>query len=481
MHFKTVAYLLSLLLAVSAGAMTIPLAAALYYAESHSGIALLLSMGLISVIAIALRFWAGRPPETLFRREAVAVVGVGWFLIAFLAGLPFRFDGAVPSLADAFFESASGLTTTGATIMTDIESLSHAMLLWRSTSHWLGGMGIIVLFVAIFPQLGVGARRMFGAEVPGPITEGLKPKIRETSTLLWKIYFGLTLLEFILLWLAGMGPFDALNHAFATMATGGFSTKNASVGYFHSATIEWIIIFFMFLAGANFSLYAVMLKGRTRVVLRDLELRTFATIILIATAIITVNIWGRHEGFHDTLRAAMFQTMSIATTTGFGSDNFDAYPPLSKALLVTLMFIGGSAGSTAGGLKVSRVIVIAKAAWAEILRSFHPQGVIKVRLGAQAIDDALVRGILAFFGLFMLSFVGATLYMTWLGLDLVTASTAVVASLASIGPGLGKVGAIENYAFIPASGKVLLGICMILGRLEMTTGFALLSRALWAR
>ncbi len=479
MHPKTVAYLLSLLFAVSGVAMLLPLGVGLYAAEWGSVRALLEAMLLIALVSAVLRVYSAGKPQNVFRREAVAMVGLGWFATAFLAGLPFLFSGSVNSLVDAFFESASGFTTTGATILTDVERLSQSMLLWRSTTHWLGGMGIIVLFVAIFPQLGVGARRMFGAEVPGPITEGLKPKIRETSMLLWRIYLGLTLAEFVALMIAGMSPFDAINHAFATMATGGFSTRNASVGAFASPAIEWIIILFMFAAGANFSLYFLLLRGRIKNVLRDAELRVYSLIVVGVSLAITVNFWGRHQGLHDSLRAAMFQTVSIATTTGFGSDDFDQYPALSKALLFLLMFVGASAGSTAGGIKVSRLIVVVKAAWLEVLRSFHPQGVKRVHLGHSPLDGELVRGILAFFALFMLSFAAATLYMTWLGYDLITASSAVIASLGNIGPGFARVGATQNYAFVHPSGKIVLSVCMILGRLELTTVFALFSRALW--
>ncbi|MFH1809245.1 MAG: TrkH family potassium uptake protein [Pseudomonadota bacterium] len=481
MHLKTVAYLMSLLLAITAAAMGVPAAVAAAYGEHHSLWALLGSVALTGGIAGGLRWWArGRPP-TVYRREAVAVVGLSWIAIAVLGGLPFLLDGSVDSLVDSTFEAASGFTTTGATILVDIEKLSHALLLWRSMTHWLGGMGIIVLFVAIFPQLGVGARRLFGAEVPGPITEGLRPKIRETSSVLWRIYLGLTVIETLALWACGLDLFEAVNHAFATMATGGFSTRNASVAAFQNPAAEWVIVVFMLAAGVNFSLYFAVLRGRWIPARRDVELRTYLALTAVASVLITVDIWGRHASWHDTIRAAVFQTVSIVTTTGFGTDNFDTYPAMSKIILVALMFVGASAGSTAGGIKVSRIVVVWKAAWAEVVRTFHPQGVVRLRLGEHVIPEGVVRGILAFFGLFIMLFVLGSVCMAALGLDLITAVTSVAATLGNIGPGLGRVGSIENYAFVPPAGKLVLTVLMILGRLELTTLLALVSRALWVR
>ncbi len=481
MHLRSVAYLLSLLLAICAGAMAVPLAVALGYGEIGDAWAFGGTLLFTALVAGGLRLSAGDKPATFYRREAVATVGLGWFAIALLGALPYWLGGSTTTLIDALFESASGFTTTGATILADVERLGHAALLWRSMTHWLGGMGIIVLFVAIFPQLGVGARRLFGAEVPGPVAEGLRPKIRETSSVLWRIYLGLTAAETLALLACGMDLFDAINHALATMATGGFSTRNASVAAFQNPAAEWVIIVFMLAAGVNFSLYFATLRGRLRPVLRDVELRTYLALVLGVSALISFNIWGRHEGLHDTVRAAVFQTVAIVTTTGFGTDNFDTYPAMSKVILVALMFVGGSAGSTAGGMKISRILVVWKAAWTEVVRTFHPQGVVRVRLGDQTIPEGVVRGILAFFGLFIMLWVIGSIIMAALGLDLVTAVTSVASCLGNIGPGLARVGAAENYAFVPPAGKLVLTVCMILGRLELTTALALVTRALWAR
>jgi len=478
---RSVAYLLSALLAICAAAMLAPLVVALLYGERHSALSLLGAAALTAGIAAGCRLFARAAPTSVRRREAVATVAVGWIAISLVGGLPYLFEGAVSSPAAALFESASGFTTTGATILTDVEQLSHGLLLWRSLTHWLGGMGIIVLFVAVFPLLGVGARRLYASEVPGPVATGLRPTIRETSSVLWRIYVGLTLVETVALLLCGLDLFDAANHAMATMATGGFSTKNASVGHYQSAAVEWVIILFMLSAGVNFALYFSALRGRLDPLRRNYELKAYLGITALAAALIFVDILGRHGSLHDTLRAALFQTVAITTTTGFGTDNFDTYPALSKVILVALMFVGGSAGSTSGGMKVSRILVVWKAAWTEVTRTFQPQRVVRVHLGASVIPEEIVRGILAFFGLFVMLWVLGTGVMAALGLDLISATTVVAATLGNIGPGLGRVGAIENYAFIPELGKVFLSVLMILGRLELTTMLALLTAAFWRR
>ncbi|MBN2358570.1 MAG: TrkH family potassium uptake protein [Deltaproteobacteria bacterium] len=481
MHPKTVAYLLSLIVGILAASLAVPLAAAIAFGEIRSAWAFGAALLCSALTGLVLRRQSGAAPATVYRREAVAVVGLSWFLISLLGGLPYFLDGSLPTLFDSTFEAASGFTTTGASVYREVETLSRSILLWRSLTHWLGGMGIIVLFVAIFSQLGVGGRRLFEVEVPGPITEGLRPKIRETSSALWRIYVTLTLLLIGALMLCGLDWFDAVNHAFATLATGGFSTRNLSVAGLKNPAAEWVIALFMLIAGVNFALYYAALHGRLRTLWRDVELRVYLAIVGVAALLIAIDIWGRYDSVHDTLRAAVFQTVAITTTTGFASDNFDAYPVTSKVILVTLMFIGGCAGSTAGGLKVSRIVVALKAAWIEVVQGFHPQGVIRLRLGSAVIGDDIVRSILAYLALYFAIFVAGSVVMAALGLDLVTAVTSVVATLGSIGPGLGKIGAIENYAFVPAAGKAVLICCMILGRLELTAVLALLSRALWRR
>jgi trk system potassium uptake protein len=411
----------------------------------------------------------------------LAVVGLGWLLIGIFGALPFYLGNAFTSFVDAYFETVSGFTTTGATVFTEIETVPNSLLLWRMTTHWLGGMGIIVLFVAIFPQLGVGAKQMFRSEVPGPITEGLRPKIKETALALWRIYALLTLLATVLLMLCGMSFFEALCHAFATLATGGYSTKNASIGHYDSVAIDVVITVFMFLAGINFTLYYLVMRGRFQAFWRNGEFRVYLAITVVVSLLIALDIHERHGEFLQALRYASFQTVAILTTTGFGTDNFDAYPPFSKLLLVCLMFVGGCAGSTAGGIKISRLMVVFKVAYQETYRVFRPQVRMSVRIGRSVINEEIVRSILVFFSSFVALFALGSVFMAALGLDIVTASTSVAACLGNIGPGLARVGALENYAHIPAIGKVFLSFCMMLGRLELGTLLVLLVPDFWRR
>jgi len=416
----------------------------------------------------------------LGRREALVIVALGWLLSGVFGGIPFVIDGAIPSPAGAFFEAVSGFTTTGSTVLTDIEVVSRATLWWRALTQWLGGMGIIVLFLAVFPQLGVGAKHMFRNEAPGPIKKSLRPKIRETALVLWLIYLAITAVEAVTLYaVGGMSPFESITHSFCTMATAGFSTRNASIAAFDRASVEMIIAFFMLLAGVNFSLYFSIVRGRLRSVYKDTELRVYLGSILALTLVVALCIAGPHGGLFQGLRYAVFQVISILTTTGFCTDDFNQYPEFCRALLVVLMLVGGMAGSTAGGMKISRILICIKAAYWEVYRAFRPQVVTSVRVGRAPVDPDVVRSVMAFFFLAIIAIVVSTLYMASLGLNLETATTSVVATLFNIGPGLAQVGAVENYAFIPPTGKVLLSFCMILGRLEFYTVLVLLLPDFW--
>lgn len=477
MNIRMISRLLGVLMLVLCIALSASIPWSMYHGETGTIHAFLYSILITGLVGLALYLF-GRTAETktIHRREALILVSISWVMLGIFGGLPYLFDGAFDNFADAYFETISGFTTTGSTVLTDIESLSYGLHFWRMMTHWLGGMGIIVLFIAIFPQLGVGAKHLFKSEVPGPITEGLKPKIKETSTALWRIYAGLTAFEVILLWgVGGMDLFNAICHSMATMATGGFSTKNASIKGFdtpeyNGLAIDLIIIAFMFFAGINFSLYYALLKKRSTVFLRDTEFHVYTIVFLMAALVIGYDIWQTiYPNFFEALRYSSFQSISIVTTTGFGTDNFDAYPSFSKILLVLLMFMGGSAGSTAGGMKISRVIVLAKAAYHEIYKTFRPNVIRSMKIGRSIIPDEVSSSIFGFFVIFMLSFGIGSLVMAAFGLDLVTATTSVIACLGNIGPGLARVGSIENFAFIPAAGKIFLSLCMIMGRLELYT------------
>ncbi len=444
--------------------------------------ALLASSGISGATGLGL-LWSSRngTPE-LTHREGFAVVTLGWVLFGVVGALPYYLSGAIPGLVDAVFESVSGFTTTGATVLTDIEAVPRALLLWRALTHWLGGMGIIVLGLAILPMLGVGGAQLFRAEVPGPTADRLRPRIQDTAKLLWGVYVGLTAVEVVLLLAGGMDLYEAVCHAFATMATGGFSNRNASVGGFGSAYLDWVITVFMFLAGVNFTLHYAVLTGGGRRALRNEELRAYALLALGATAILVVANAGRVYGNPlENLRYSAFQAVSILTTTGFGTADYEKWPVVCQVLLVLLMFVGGSAGSTGGGMKVSRAVLLVKHAAAQLWSLVHPRGVRVVKLDGRPVPAAVLQGVLGFFALYLLVTGAGALAVAATGVDPTTAVASVIACVGNIGPGLGGVGPTDNYAHLPAAAKVVLTFCMLLGRLELFTVLALLYPSAWRR
>ncbi|MCH8991841.1 MAG: TrkH family potassium uptake protein, partial [Acidobacteria bacterium] len=332
-----------------------------------------LASGITALLASLLMIYGHKPTDLIHPRDAVATVGIGWVLVGVLGAIPYLLEGAFAHPADALFESISGFTTTGATDMRDVEIHSRSLLWWRSITQWLGGMGIIVLFIAIFPRLGVGAGHLFRSEVPGPITERLRPKLRQTSLILWYVYLGLTALLGLLLFAFGMEPFHAMCHAATTMATGGFSTLNASIGGFGSVAIEMIILVFMFLAGINFGLYYRLVRGQPAAIWNDPEFRTYLAVVGLAVILVTVAILPGEAGILEALRHGSFQVVSLQTTTGFGTDDFDSYPSFARLLLLGLMFVGGSAGSTAGGMKMSRLMVLGRALANQVVKACRPR------------------------------------------------------------------------------------------------------------
>ena len=495
-------------------------AAERFWAPEFMGfwIAILASTVIGSIVAAALRRSA--PAQTV--REGFAIVTLGWIVLAAFGAIPLfvwflaqgggsSAMGVADALTDSVFEIMSGFTTTGSTILTDIEAVPRGLLFWRSFTHWLGGMGIVTLALVIFPAMGVSGYHMFKGEVPGPTTERLQPRLAETATILWGVYALLSLAETVLLLLGGMDWFDALCHTFGTMATGGFSTKNLSVGHFDSEFIHWVIIVFMFLAGVNFLLHYNVLRGNTRVLKADREFRFYVIVIVAATLLTTLmlQIEGlpsaeysrthyRHapmpyEDFtahvhtqqdnvasvYGSFREAAFQVVSITTTTGFGTADFDVWPTTVRLLLVLLMFFGGCAGSTGGGMKMIRVLINMKAAAREIIKMARPRIIRPIKVGGVPVEEVRVGNIVSFFILFLSISVVSGLLMTFFVPDLVTAYTAVVACLANIGPGLAGVGSIENFAWIPIPGKWILIFNMLLGRLEIFTVLVLLRASIW--
>lgn len=489
---RRISYLLGRLIILLGATMLSSVVVGFVYQDMKSVIAFGAAGG--ATIVAGTTFWAwGRRSrkEAISRRDAIVVVGLSWVFIGMFGGLPYLLDGTFASFENAFFEAVSGFSTTGATVLTEIEgSLSMAGHFWRCLTHWLGGIGIVVLFVAIFPQLGVGGKLLFKSEVPGPIVEGLKPKIRETSWSLLYVYAGLTVIDFLLLWAAGMTWFDAICHAFSTLGTGGFSTKNASIGHWaDTPAIDVITTVFMVVAGVNFALYYLaVFQRRPRAALADRELWMYVGITLGAMAFATLWLWifngpgdQDYSSIWDALRYGTFQVAAIVTTTGFGTDNFNEWAPVLKWMLVMLMFIGGCAGSTAGGMKVFRIFVLIKACFNEVYRAFRPESVRALRVGHSIIKPEVVHTIVVFFALYLCIWASVALFVAAHGYDLVTAATATVACLASIGPGLGEVNAAGNFAHFPAQVKIVLSMCMILGRLELFTVLVLLVPSFWRR
>jgi trk system potassium uptake protein TrkH len=418
--------------------------------------------------------------------EGYAIVTAGWLGMAAVGALPFLLAGVTDSPVAAFFESISGFTTTGATIFTEIESLPHGILFWRSLTHWIGGMGIIVLAIAILPFLGVGGMQLFKAEVPGPTPDRLRPRITQTAKLLWYVYVGITAAQIVLYLLAGMGWFDAVNHAFATLATGGFSTKNASLGAFDSVSIQWITIVFMYLAGVNFALHFQAVTGRITY-LRDAEWRFFtlltvgAGLAIAAVLLITGSHGTSPQGVETALRVGLFQSTSIVTTTGFVSADFEAWVAPAQGILFVLLFTGGMAGSTGGGVKALRVMLLLTHVRNELRKLLHPRAVVLARVGRKVVREDVMANVLGFVILYALIFMAGALVLTLFGIDLLTAVGASAATVGNIGPGLGEVGAADNYGWMSSPVLAFLSFLMLVGRLEIYTVLLLFSPELWRR
>ncbi|MFT5234311.1 MAG: trk system potassium uptake protein TrkH [Candidatus Krumholzibacteriia bacterium] len=481
MSYRAVLKVLSFLLLVTAGSLLLPALVSALYGDAD-WIHFLAAAGIGLVIGGVGTRLLGNAPD-LRVREGFAVVTFGWVVVGLLGAMPYWLSGQIPSFTDAAFESISGFTTTGASILTDIESRSHGVLLWRALTHWLGGMGIVLLALAILPLLGIGGMQLFRAEVPGPVAERLTPRIQQTAKLLWAVYFFLTILEIVALLIAGMGPFDAVCHSFATMATGGFSNHNSSVGGYGSAAIEWVIIVFMFLAGANFSLHYLALTGRIKVYAKDEEFRFYCAIILVSTGLIAATLLTLdfHPTAHESIRLALFNVVSILTTTGFGTADYLQWPPISHAILLILMAIGGCAGSTGGGIKVMRVFILLRHAKMELKKMLHPRAVYTLWFNDRALSPSLMTNVLGFFLLFMLVYVVGVVILTLGGRDLITSVGATAATLGNIGPGLGLVGPAENYSIMSDWEKWLLMSFMLIGRLEIFTVLVLFLPEAWRR
>jgi trk system potassium uptake protein TrkH len=465
-------------------ALSVPLAigglVSLYYGEGDA-----LAFGGAAAIAGALGYLAyvrTRLERDLTIREGYAVVALSWIAVGLAGAMPYLLSGTVTSPVAAFFESISGFTTTGATVFSDIENLPRGILFWRSMTQWLGGMGIVLLGIAILPFLGVGGMQLFRAEVPGPSPERLAPRIRNTASLLWIVYGGLTAAQVVLFLLGGMAPFEAVNHAFTTLSTGGFSTRNASLAAFESPYIQYVTILFMYLAALNFTLHFRALSGRFDY-WKDVELRFFTLVLVGCTVLVfgLVLLGGGEGGLERSFRDSLFQTVSITTTTGFVTFDYERWVGGVQFLLLCLMFMGGMAGSTAGGMKAMRIYLLMRHSLTELKRNLHPRAVVVAHLGSRPVKDRVFLRILAFALSFLTLFGAGAFVLSLLGHDLSTAIGASAASIGNIGPGLGGVGPIDNYGWMgPASHGTLIFL-MLAGRLEIFTILLLFHPDLWRR
>ncbi len=467
MNFSSILHILGNLLLLVSLAMILPILVGIYYNEPDALI-FVYTTGITFISAKLLKNFEYKK-RGLQYKDGFVVVTLGWFMVSIYGAIPFIMTGIFNNPINAFFESISGFTTTGATVIMSLESLSHTILFWRSLTHWLGGMGIIVMTIAILPQL-AGNMHLFKAEVPGPIHNRIKPRIQETAKTLWLIYILLTAGEVFLLSINGLPIFESIIHSFGTISTGGFSSRALSVKAYNSVVIEGIIIMFMFIAGTNFTLIYDFFRGRLSRIIRDEEFRLYVILLLVAVILISCNLYFHvYNDIYNSLRYAFFQVVSISTTTGFANIDYDTWPPFSRWILLILMFIGGSAGSTAGGIKVIRIQVLLKKGLQELYRLLHPRAVKKIKINQKVVSEAVSTSILGFFFLYIVVFVIVSIVLTYFGIDIISSISAVASTLGNIGPGMELVGPLNSYLPMPDMVKILLSFCMIMGRLEIYT------------
>lgn len=480
MNYKMVAFVLGRIFCIEAVLMLFPMLCAACYGEWYLLPAFLLPAVLLAVLGLAASL---RTPKntTIFARDGLAIVALVWVLMSAFGALPFVISGEIPSFIDAFFETVSGFTTTGSTILTDVEALSHGTLFWRSFAHWVGGMGVLVLAMAVLPMTDGRAMHLMRAEVPGPTVGKISSKLSDSAKILYAIYFAMTLAEVILLCAGSMPLFDSLIHAFGTAGTGGFSNKGLSVGAYNNPYFEIVIGVFMLLFGINFNLYYFLLLRRFRDAFCSEEMLTYLGIVAFSTVTITLNILHLYDGVGTALRTAFFQVSSIITTTGYASADFNLWPTYARTVICILTFIGACAGSTAGGLKISRIVIFFKAAKQDLNKMLHTHAVTTVRFEGKPLDEKVLRGVHNYFNIYMLLLAVSILLISLDGFDLVTTFTSVLTCINNVGPGLEVVGPMGNFAGFSAPAKLLLSFDMLAGRLELYPMLALFSPRLWQK
>ena len=465
MNYKMIGYVLSKVLMIEAGLMILPLLCSIIHGESVAW-AFLLTMVLLNITAVIMGY--KQPKNTvIYAKEGFVIVALAWVLMSAFGTIPFVVTGTIPNPIDAFFEVVSGFTTTGASILTDIEVVSKGLLFWRSFTHWIGGMGVLVFILAILPLSKNNNMHIMRAEVPGPSVGKLVPKMRDTAVILYKIYLAMTIIEIIILCICGMPLFDSILHSFGTAGTGGFGIKNTSIGYYNSPIIDVVIGTFMILFGINFNIFYYILIGKHRDAFGSEELRCYLGIILVAVVLIAINITPYYGSILEALRYAYFQVASIITTTGYSTVNYDLWPEFSKTVIILLMFTGACAGSTGGGIKIGRIITLVKQQIKEIYRMVHPRTVTALRLDGKSVDKDMLIGIQVFFVMYMFILVLGTLLISLDGYDFTTNFTAVLSCISNIGPGLNLVGPAANFSLFSDFSTFLLSFIMLAGRLEL--------------
>jgi len=480
-NFKVIFNIIGFLLILDGIAMMLGIPFSIYYNDNDI-LVLLISGTITSLIGFVMYYFTKGSGKDIRKREGYIVVSLGWLAMTLFGAIPFVVHGSIPNFTDAFFETMSGFTTTGASILNDIEAMPHGLLFWRSLTQWLGGMGFIVLSLAILPILGIGGMQLFVAEVPGPTKDKIHPRVRETAKRLWGIYVLFTFAEVILLFIGGMDFFDSVCHSLTTMATGGFSTKQSSIAHFNSPFIQYVIVLFMFMAGMNFSLHYYWLHRKLKPVTQNEEFKFYSFLIIGFTLLVTVGmLFNSNSDFELTFRESLFQVVSMITTTGFVTTDYEMWGVFFHVIFFLLLFIGGSAGSTGGGIKVVRHLLLIKNSALELKRLIHPRAVIPVRYNEISVNQDIVFNIMAFLLFYIAIFVFGTLVLAFIGLDFLTSMGAVATSLGNVGPAIATVGPVDNFSHIPDFGKWFLSFLMLMGRLELFTVLIIFSPSFWKK
>lgn len=480
MRFKGVFGILGMLFCAIGLSTIVPLVCAIYYGESRVAWSMLICLVLLFGTGSALTIFLNRKNiDELNHREGMFTVGAGWFMVCLCGSLPYLISGAVPSIPDAIFESFSGFTTTGATILSDVESLPKSILLWRALSHWLGGIGIIVMFLAMLPYLGIGGLQVYRVEMPELFGEKLTPRVKETVKVLCLAYILFTIVLLILLLLGGMSLFDSVCYTFSIVPSGGFANHNTSMANYQSSYLQWVVIIFMFLTGMNYAIHYKVLRGNFRILFKNEELRLYFLIVVVVSFVIMLCLYKEGVSLEESMRESMFQVVSIMTTTGLTTSNYETWPVLAQALLLIVMFIGGCGGSTTGGFKCMRLLLLLKCAYDEFVMLLHPRAIRRLKLGKVTISNEEVNSVLNYFIIFSFIIVGTTLFLAALGFDLVTSFSSAISCTTCTGPALGLPGASGNYSVFPGIAKLVLSVVMLMGRIEIYALLVLVMPSFW--